>query len=257
MDCRNIEPDLSALIDGELPGERQAEVIEHVDNCPACARRVAELQRLSAGIGALPKLEPPQQFLAGVRRKLRPVQRLESALFHPVWLKVPLEVLAALMIVLWLTRSQPVKPVLAMNSAPTSSREMRARILPEEQPSDTTGASAKVEHGDASAGKPFVGGIGVGGSSCNLIDALRTEPSMPVIVSGESLVAVRLRVTELAQTLNGQVEVVTPSNTFVVRLPSGKMNEFRARLAQKPGTMYATSAAPAVEVKVIVEPAGQ
>ena len=255
MDCRNIESDLSALIDGELPGERQAEVIEHVDNCPACARRVAELQRLSAGIGALPKLESPPQFLADVRRKLRPAQRLETALFRPVWLKVPLEVLAVLTIVLWLTRPRPVEPVLAMNSAPAPSREMRARILPEEQPSDATVAGAKVEHGDASAGKSFVGEIG--GSSANLIDALRAEPSMPVIVSGESLVAVRLRVAELAQTLNGQVEAATPSNTFVVRLPAGKMNEFRARLAQKPGTMYATGVAPAVEVKVIVEPSGQ
>jgi len=255
MDCRNIESDLSALIDGELPGERQAEVIEHVDNCPACARRVAELQRLSAGIGALPKSEPPPQFLAGVRRKLCSAKRLEAALFRPVWLKVPLEALAVVAIVLWVTRPRPFEPVLVMNATPAPSREMRARILPEEQHSDATVASAKVEHGDASAGKPFIGEIG--GSSTNLIDALRAEPSMPVIVSGESLVAVRMRVTELAQTLNGRVEAATLSHTFVVRLPVGKVNEFRLRLAQKLGTMYAAGAAPAVEVKVIVEPAGR
>ena len=253
MDCRNIEPDLSALIDGELPAERQADVIEHVDNCPACSRRVAELQRLSAGIGALPKLDSPPQFLAGVRRKLRPAQRWENALSRPVWFKVPLEALAAVAIVLWLTRPRPV-PVLVMNAVPSPSREMRARILPEEQTPAAPVANVKVDRGDASAGKPFAGGIGIGDSGANLIDALRVEPSMPVVVSGESLVAVRLRVTELAQMLNGQVEATTPSNTFVVRIPAGRVNEFRARLAQKPGTMYAV---PAVEVKVIVEPAGK
>ena len=256
MDCRNIEPDLSALIDGELPGERQAEVIEHVDSCPACARRVAELQRLAAGIGALPRLAPPPQFLAGVRRKLRPVPRWETALFRPVWLKVPLEALAAVAIVFWLIRPRPSEPVLAATAVPAPRLEIRARILPEEQPPAAPAAAAKVERGDWT-GQPVAlakAGAGLGG---NLVDALRTEAPAPLIVSGESLVAVRLRVAELAQTLNGQVEAAMPSNTFVVHLPVGKVSEFRSRLAQKPTPRYAAAAAPAVEVQVIVEPTGQ
>lgn len=244
------------MIDGELPGERQAEVIEHVDSCPACARRVAELQRLAAGIGALPRLEPPPQFLAGVRRKLRPVSHWEAVLFRPVWLKVPLEALAAVAIVFWLIRPRPAEPVLALTAAPVLRLEIRARILPEEQLPAAPVAAAKVERGEI-AGQAFAlakAGAGVGG---NLIDALRTETPAPVIVSGESLVAVRLRVTELAQTLNGQVEMAMPSNTFVVRVPAGEMSEFRSRLAQKPMPMYAADAAPAVEVKVLVEPIGK
>ena len=254
--CRNIEADLSALIDGELPAERQAEVIEHVDNCPACARRVAELQRLAAGIGALPQQEPPLQFLAGVRRKLQPAHRWEAALFRPVWLKVPLEALAVFVIIFWLTRTHQAEPVLAMQTGPARSREVRARILSEEKLSETSVASAKVEVGEV-ASKPFAGAPDGGGVGGNLVDALRAEPPVSVIVRGESLVAVRLRVTELAQTLNGQVETTAPSNTFVVHLPVGKVSEFRSRLKQKTEMIYAAGAAPAVEVKVIVEPAGK
>ena len=259
--CQNIEPDLSALIDGELPAERQADVIEHVDSCPACARRVAELQRLASGIGALPKVEPPLQFLAGVHRKLRPAQRWEEALFRPVWLKVPLEALAVIAIVVWLTQPRPAVPLVAMNTAPVPapapSREMRARILSDEKLPEAPIAAAKVERGDM-AGKPFASAPPDGRVGGNLVDALRAEPPAPVIVSGESLVAVRLRVTELAQTLNGEVETAAPSNTVVVHLPAAKVNEFRSRLAKKSDVMYAAGVvAPAVEVKVIVEPTGK
>lgn len=205
---------MSALIDGELTAERQAEVIEHVDNCPACARRVGELQRLAAGLGALPKLEPPPQLLPDVHRKLR-----------PIWLKVPVAALAVVAVVVWLTRPRP--------AAPVRTREVQVRIVSEQQLPETAPALAKVERGDL-AGQPAL-----------------------VIVRGESLVSVRFRVTELAQTLNGQAEAAMPSNTFVVRLPAGKVPEFRARLTQKPAPMSALSAAPAVEVKVIVEPTGK
>ena len=264
-DCQNLEADLSALIDGELSAERQTDVIEHIDSCPACARRVAELQRLAAGINAMPKLKPPPQFAAAVHDKIRAGGRAvpergtpgwRDVLLRPVWLKVPLEVLAVVAVVLWLTRSRQTEQVLAMNAAPSRSPAVRAKILPDEKAAEIPAASAKMEYAELPANSFTAAptGAGVGG---NLADALRAEPPGTVIVRGESLVAVRLRVSELAQTLSGQVESATPSNTFIVHLPATKVNEFRSRLTPKPGTMYTLGTTPAVEVKVIVEPIGR
>ena len=95
--CRNIEADLSALIDGELTGARQAEVIAHVDHCPDCTRRIGELQRLASGIGGFPKLDPPPEFLTDLQRRFRPARPLvpwSEKLFQPFWPKVPLVALA-------------------------------------------------------------------------------------------------------------------------------------------------------------------
>lgn len=99
-ECEKFGDDLSALLDGELPGDRQAEVIAHVDECPACAAQVAALQKLAAGIATLPRVEPPPGFLVDVRQKLQPVSVADRFL-RPAWL-APIGAVAALVITVWL-----------------------------------------------------------------------------------------------------------------------------------------------------------
>lgn len=61
--CRAIQDDLAALATGTLTGRRRAEVLDHLESCPAC---VDELEELSGTVDALmalvPEAEPPEGF---------------------------------------------------------------------------------------------------------------------------------------------------------------------------------------------------
>ena len=111
MTCSQLGNDLSAYVDGELSAARTAEIEAHVSECPHCQVRVAELRELSRGVAALPKLQPPPRFVEEVKGKIRggaPERvRLIDVLFRPYWPKVPIEVLA-LIIVLFLVSSLPL-----------------------------------------------------------------------------------------------------------------------------------------------------
>ena len=261
--CRNIETELSALIDGELAGEQQAEVIAHLDHCPDCARRVGELQRLASGLGTLPKLDPPAQFLRNIKRKLRPARPLvpwKEKLFQPVWPKVPLAALAAVVVVaggVWLIQPEgPTAPggvPLAAKKEAPQPQAVKARILPVEIVPVPVAAPADVRLTDtALLTKSFVETGAVvdpsGGNAAGrkMVDAVRVDLPVPVVVHGESLVAVRLCITDLAKTLNGQLATVTLSNTFIVHLPRRNVGAFRTAMAhlQKSGSMYALSPGP-------------
>ncbi len=98
-ECDNFSADLSALIDGELPPARRAEVEAHVAGCAECRQHVAELRRLVDGVAALPKVQPESQFLSEVRRKIargesQKEQTWVDTLFRPAWIKLPLEAMA-------------------------------------------------------------------------------------------------------------------------------------------------------------------
>jgi hypothetical protein len=104
MSCRRIHLQLSALLDGELPANRRPAVEAHLESCAACRARLQQLRKLNAGISMLPALTPAPELLTAVRRKLaaaqpdRPGVSWADRLFHPWWVKVPLEALAAVAI---------------------------------------------------------------------------------------------------------------------------------------------------------------
>ncbi|MEI6084796.1 MAG: zf-HC2 domain-containing protein [Verrucomicrobiota bacterium] len=260
--CRDIEKDLSALIDGELPGERQAEVIEHVDHCPQCSRRVAELQKIVAGITALPAAQPPPQFLADVRRKLRVDKPTwVDTLFRPVWWKLPLEAMAAILVIagiaILVQPAQRPAPVLA--KAESAGRS--AKILSSEPAEKVSPAAADRMLGvlqepvsPPAASQPQV--AMTGGSKL---------PELPetLVIRGDSVVTVRLRVENLAKELDGRVESGAPTNAFLVYLPQSKVAAFRTQvrgskaavsLAVAAKEVAPAKAEPVVGVKVVVEP---
>ena len=282
--CQDIEQDLSALIDGELPAERQAEVIEHVDSCPQCARRIAELQRLATGVATLPKAETPPQFLADVRRKIRtdeaPVSRWADVLFRPVWLKVPLEAVAVVAVIVFFSRPNPSAPVLVMADRRAAAAPiLTARILPEER--GAVSAPAPVTTKDGLVGRELRADAlafkdADQAKSLQPPVELRAELPATVVVRGETLVAVQLRADAIARSLHGRLDSITSSNMFVVHVPQSKVREFHVRLAHAGSTFGGKAAAavlaatvdeqtasmtngaePAVDVKVIVEPAGK
>ena len=85
------------------------------------------MKTLATGVAALPNLEPAPRFLAEVRRKIARAEKLEPMtwqdyIFRPLWLKVPLEAAALILIVGLIMRSehpQPRQLVAQLKSART------------------------------------------------------------------------------------------------------------------------------------------
>lgn len=106
MNCRQIETELSAYLDGELPASQQADIAAHLAECGHCQQRLVEMRKLADGVAALPQLQPSPQFLGEVRARIRgqtePAEVLQPSwidlLFRPAWLKVPLEAVAVIAI---------------------------------------------------------------------------------------------------------------------------------------------------------------
>ena len=118
--CQDIQPELSAYIDGELTPPKRAEVDAHLASCPRCQQELAELKTLTAGMAALPKLRPAPQFLADIRRKIARGDNPEAVtwqdyLFRPFWLKVPLEAAAIIALIAFVMRFE--EPIPADNGA--------------------------------------------------------------------------------------------------------------------------------------------
>jgi hypothetical protein len=137
--CQDIQPELSAYLDGELTPPQRAEVEAHLASCPRCQEELAELKTLAAGVAALPKLEPAPQFLAEVRRKIARSDKPEPMiwrdyLFRPVWLKVPLEVAALIAIAVFVQRHQgptPANEVASLRMARLeNSKTERGDVVP-------------------------------------------------------------------------------------------------------------------------------
>ena len=118
--CQDIQPELSAYVDGELTPPQRVEIEAHVASCPRCQRELAELKTLAAGMAALPRLQPAPRFLAEVRRKIARghepgLVSWQDHLFRPFWLKVPLEAAALIVVGMFVVRF--VKPMPAGKAA--------------------------------------------------------------------------------------------------------------------------------------------
>lgn len=259
-ECRDITNDLSAFIDGELPADRLKAIAAHVERCSACAAHVAELRRVSAGIAAIPAAQPPPQFLADVRQKLRqPRTSWVDAWFRPVWWKLPLEAMAVVVIVAgvmaWLRPAPAPVTAMAKRDVPA----VKARILDGEQPAVAAAPAREL----LKAAEPAMSTAMELPSVKAEADEMRPAPVETVVVRAESLVDVRLQTETLAKSLEGRLETEAPTNVLLVVLPQSQVPVFCSRLAGKdragrglkPALAGARKGEPMVAVKVVVEPA--
>ena len=69
--CRDIEPQLSLLVDGVLPAKDQISVRAHVTNCEACRGLLDDLERLRGTAGGLGAMTPPDHVWLGVAGQIR------------------------------------------------------------------------------------------------------------------------------------------------------------------------------------------
>jgi anti-sigma factor RsiW len=57
-DCERILEEASAMLDGELPGERHHEVAKHLEACETCRRTVSQWERFNEAAKAVGEPDP-------------------------------------------------------------------------------------------------------------------------------------------------------------------------------------------------------
>jgi anti-sigma factor RsiW len=250
MNCPQIQTELSAYVDGELPPSIRAEVEAHIEGCAACRKRLAELRKLAEGVAALPKPQPAPQFLAAVRRKIAhgetPEQRnWIDLLFRPVWVKVPIEVvaLAAILVVAAVLVTPPrrntAQQTLAMNrneSTPAERAEARANgreVL--------TAGGGKSGAGDTGGGVASHGlGVPAFGLAVPVSGIVRygeRQPVETIVVEAEDSLTVLAHAEMVASSLGGRVETSKRASgavqSFFVELPTEKVTAFKTQFANQ------------------------
>ena len=74
-DCQAFEADLSALIDGELSREREAQVRAHLAGCAACSGRLEALRRVDLALAELPQPAVSPRLAQQLSSRLRELER--------------------------------------------------------------------------------------------------------------------------------------------------------------------------------------
>ncbi len=242
-DCDNVQSELSAYIDNELPPAERTLLEKHLGNCPRCQRQLEELQTLATGVTALSGLQPPREFLTEVRREIAragmPQWKVwQDHLFRPIWLKVPLETVAVVVIVALMMRierpaseralkyeakqgvGQETAPALTLNQPPSTDKLVPGRLV---------GVTAD------EALRPPVPAAAVVAAPLTSTVELQQRIAAVVVVHAKDISGVQNRAQQLAAAMGGRV--VPPSNrtaaqTFFVELPPGDVASFKSRLLE-------------------------
>jgi hypothetical protein len=79
VNCSEVQEQLSAYFDGELPPEREALIAEHIDGCAPCAEKLAGFEKLSAMSAELRHPPAPAELWDGLEAKLDADNKVEIA----------------------------------------------------------------------------------------------------------------------------------------------------------------------------------
>jgi len=276
--CGNIPWELSAYLDDELTPPQRTEVEAHLASCPRCQGELNEMKTLVTGVAALPKLQPPPRFLSEVRHKIASDGKpgaltWQDYVFRPLWLKVPLEVAALIVIIGLIIRSE--HPLSAQKAAPlefakagnggnrvsseTSATKTprlafdagRKQLLDESAASGVSAGGADNQPAAEPRRMPVVRSSdespmtppAAPSPAVDLIRGVefpRSKVSEIVTVRARAFEDVRDQAQQLAARCNGKVVVVPQSKdaaeqTFFVELPQEYVAAFKLELLKTPG----------------------
>jgi anti-sigma factor RsiW len=102
MTCNEIENLLSAHLEDLLSPEEKKGVEGHLASCPRCRQSLSHLKEAEDILHGLEEVEPPpffeQQIMTRVREEAGQKQRFLRRLFYPLYINVPIQSLATLLI---------------------------------------------------------------------------------------------------------------------------------------------------------------
>jgi len=102
MKCSDVRKKLSRYIDGMLEDKMRDIVEEHLASCKACSEELEGLRIAIEGLKGLHEVKVPDDFLERVRERIEQesaVKRFARKLFYPLERKIPLELAAAVSMV--------------------------------------------------------------------------------------------------------------------------------------------------------------
>jgi hypothetical protein len=141
MDCSEIRPALSDLVDGSLAGDVRAGIDAHLQGCASCRNLFVDLKAIREAGRHLPKATPPEalanKVLDAIARERTPVtssaspSRGGARILHgrfgtwsrPVWLTAAAAALVAVAVgvAVYVRMPQPTAAKAPANAAPTES----------------------------------------------------------------------------------------------------------------------------------------
>lgn len=102
MECSSRER-LSAYLEDAVSREEQVLIEEHLKSCTECSTYLVDLNKTIEHIRGLEAVEPPvwmtQKIMTELRAEARPKKGILWRLFHPLHIKLPLEAVAAVLVV--------------------------------------------------------------------------------------------------------------------------------------------------------------
>jgi len=103
MECSSVRERLSAYLEDGVRPEERVLIEEHLKSCAECSSGLADLQKTIEHIKGLGEVEPPawmtQKIMAKLRDEARPKEGILRKLFYPLHIKLPLEAVAAILVV--------------------------------------------------------------------------------------------------------------------------------------------------------------
>jgi anti-sigma factor RsiW len=70
MKCHHVQKRLSAFQDGELKPQEQERVSDHLESCPACRERYAEMEKVWRALGDFKEILPEPGFYGQLVKKI-------------------------------------------------------------------------------------------------------------------------------------------------------------------------------------------
>jgi len=103
MERSKIREKLSDYLDGFVSSEEKRFIDEHLMSCESCRESLSDLRKTVNHVQNLQEIEPPQwlteRIMARVRSESQPKKRILEKLFYPLHIKLPIEAVAAVLVV--------------------------------------------------------------------------------------------------------------------------------------------------------------
>jgi len=102
MTCNEIENRLPAYLEDLLSPKERKSMEGHLASCPRCSLVLADLKKAEELVRGLGEVEPPpffeQRIMSRVREEAGQKQGILRRLFYPLYIKVPVQVLATFLV---------------------------------------------------------------------------------------------------------------------------------------------------------------
>jgi hypothetical protein len=103
MECSKIREILSDYIDGLVSSEERRFIDEHLMSCEMCSEYLSDLRETVDYVQNLEEIEPPQwlteRIMEKVKSESQPKKGILERLFYPLHIKLPIEAIAAVLVV--------------------------------------------------------------------------------------------------------------------------------------------------------------